>query len=87
MGLFEEEIGEGGDAIRDEDLLGEAEDEPGQAEGYVVQAEAVDAAFVELRHELSWVDDGAGDEVGEEGDEDGVSEHALAAGRCPGGDR
>ncbi len=73
-----EGVGHGTEAIGEQDFFAEPEEEPGDADGEVVAAEAGAAVCGELRHHLAVVDDGACDEVGEEGDEEDVGEEILA---------
>ena len=78
--MREGEVGLSRELIRNENFFPEAKEKPCNAERNIRGDEAEAPAQGELRHHLLVVQDGAGDEVWEEGDEEDVAEQALAFG-------
>src|SRR5947207_758825 len=77
--MAERDIGGGRQLVGNQHLLGEPQQEPGEAEREVVgvQREPAARAAGELRHHLLVVQNGAGNQVREVGDEQQVREKAL----------
>ncbi len=70
-------VGVDSETVGEQDLFAEAHGEPGEADGEVVGLQAEVALLLELRHDFCVVQDGAGDEMGEEGDEEEVALEVL----------
>ena len=76
----EESGGDGCEVVGQHDLLEQAGEEDGQADREVHPALGAESAALELRQHLLVVDDGAGDELGEESDEEQVVDEMILLG-------
>ena len=78
-GSVEDGCGVLGDAVGKDGFLEQAEGEDAEADGHVLRARGERAGLHELRQHVAVMDDGAGDELREEGDEERVVGEAVFA--------
>ena len=83
MGVRESRVRPGGDGVGQNDLLEQPDREEEQSARDVGRAGAAEGGALELRHDGLVIEDRAGHQVGEEGDEERVIDEAIVSFASP----